>query len=252
MTSIGNTPASYITTLLQTTGPVFHGRVGGIGPEDTDEAAAAILKIVNTISVETSAASKAAAAKIGDAALRAAELWASPNNGSSPGVRMYERPEDIEDPEYRAIMIDFARKEAARKVIDAVTPGYHRWPEQMREARKIFSVMEDYFKSDFSYTTGRTSGGDVIEQSNMSYLNFLGALREKISVLTAGVTEVADISGKIVSQGSDGQLRIGKFEARDKETGQLFMKMDDQNMLRFYDNGTILLEVDYGESDVEQ
>ncbi len=53
----------------------------------------------------------------------------------------------------------------------------------------------------------------------MSYLNFLGALREKISVLTAGVTEVADISGKIVSQGSDGQLRIGKFEARDKETG---------------------------------
>ncbi len=69
-------------------------------------------------------------------------------------------------------------------------------------------------------------------------------------MLTAGVTEVADISGKMVSQGSDGQLRIGKFEARDKETGQLFMKMDDQNMLRFYDNGTILLEVDYGESDV--
>lgn len=252
MSSIGNTPASYITALLQTTGPVFHGRAPGLGPEDTDEAAAAILKIVNTISVETTAATKAAAARIGDAALRVAEIWASPNHGSSPGVRMYERPEDIEDPEYRAIMVDFARKETAQKAIDVVTPGYHRWPEQMREAKKIFSVMEDYFKSDFSYTSGRTSGGDVIEKKNMPYLNFLGFLREKIATLTAGVAEVADLSGKIVSQGSDGQLRIGKFEARDKETGQLLMKMDNQNILRFYDKGTVLLEVDYGASDVEQ
>ncbi len=252
MTSIGSTPASYVTTLLQTTGPVFHGRAPGIGPEDTDEAAAKILKIVNTISVETTAASKAAAARIGDAALQAAERWASPNHGSSQGVRYYERPEDIEDPEYRARMIDLARREAAQKAIDAVTPGYHRWPEQIREAEKIFCIMIDYFKSDFSYTTGKTSGGDVIEQSNMSYLNFLGSLREKIATLTEGVAEVADITGKIVSQGSDGQLRIGKFEARDKTTGQLFMKMDDQNMLRFYDQGTVLLEVDFGASNVEQ
>jgi hypothetical protein len=86
----------------------------------------------------------------------------------------------------------------------------------------------------------------------MPYLNFLGFLREKIATLTAGVAEVADLSGKIVSQGSDGQLRIGKFEARDKETGQLLMKMDNQNILRFYDKGTVLLEVDYGASDVEQ
>ena len=252
MTSIGNTPASYIANLMKPTGPVFYGRAPGIGPEDTDEAADAILKIVNKISVETTAASKAAAAKIGDAALSAAERWEMPNHGSSEGVRYYERPEDIEDPEYRARMIEFAKKEVERKATEAVTPGFHRWPEQMRESEKIFFIMEDYFKSDFSYTTGKTSGGDVIEQSNTSYLNFLGSLREKIATLTAGVAEVADITGKIVSQGADGQLRIGKFEARDKITGQLFMKMDDQNMLRFYDQGAVLLDVDFGISNVEQ
>ncbi|QRE73871.1 hypothetical protein [Methylobacterium aquaticum] len=252
MTSIGNTPASYIANLMKPTGPVFYGRAPGIGPEDTDEAADAILKIVNKISVETTAASKAAAAKIGDAALSAVERWEMPNHSSSEGVRYYERPEDIEDPEYRARMIDLAKKETAQKAIDAVTPGYHRWPEQMREGEKIFCIMMDYFKSDFSYTTGKTSGGDVIEQSNTSYLNFLGSLREKIATLTAGVAEVADITGKIVSQGADGQLRIGKFEARDKITGQLFMKMDDQNMLRFYDQGAVLLDVDFGISNVEQ
>ncbi|MET7243700.1 hypothetical protein ABZT49_10055 [Methylobacterium sp. EM32] len=249
MTSIGNTPASYITTLLQTTGPVFHGRVGGIGPEDTDEAAAEILKIVNRISVETTAASKAAAAKIGDAALSAAERWALPNHGSSPGVRYYERLEDIEDPAERAKMMTLARTQAEEA---ARTPGFHHWPEQIREAEKIFSMMEDYFKSDFSYTTGKTSGGDVIEQNNIPYLGFLGSLRRKIETLTAGVAEVASITGSIISEGADGQLRIGKFEARDKETGQLFMSMDDQNMLRFYDSETVLLEVYYGDSDVEQ
>ncbi len=30
------------------------------------------------------------------------------------------------------------------------------------------------------------------------------------------------------------------------------MKMDDNNILRFYDQGTVLLEVDYGATDVEQ
>ncbi len=161
MTSIGNTPASYITTLLQTTGPVFHGRVGGIGPEDTDEAAAAILKIVNTISVETTAASKAAAAKIGDAALRAAEIWASPNHGSSQGVRYYDRPEDIEDPEYRAIMVDFARKEAAQKAIDAVTPAIIAGRNKCEKEKKYFpswkTILNQIFPTRLAEPAGEMS-----------------------------------------------------------------------------------------------
>lgn len=248
MTSIGNAPASYVTTLLQTTGPVFHGRTAGRGPEDTDEAAAKILKIVNTISVETAAASKAAAAKIGDAALRAAEIWASPNHGSSPGVRYYERLEDIEDPAERNAMIASAKAQADQ---DARTSGLHHWPDGVIEGRQIFFIIEDYFKTDFSYTTGRVHGGVVLKESNAGTLNFLGNFKTKISDLTAEIAKDADITGQIISQGSDGQLRIGKFEVRDKASGELYMKRDNDNVVRFYDKGIMFLELDFGISEVE-
>ncbi len=249
MTSIGNTPASYITTLLQTTGPVFHGRTPGRGPEDTDEAAAAILNIVNTISVETTAASKAAAAKVGDAALRAAEIWASPNHGSSPGVRIYEHLEDIEDSVERETMIAWSKRQAEE---DAVTPGMHHWPASVVEGHNIFSILEDYFKTDFSYTTGRVHGGVVLKQTNMVTLRFLGQLQTKIADLTAEMAKDADISGQIISQGSDGQLRVGQFEVRDKSTGELYMKMDQDNTIRFYDKGILLHEFGFEDSEVER
>jgi hypothetical protein len=249
MTSIGTTPASYITTLLQTTGPVFHGRTPGRGPEDTDEAANAILKIVNTISVQAAAASKAAAAKIGDAALSAAERWALPNHGSSPGVRYYERLEDIEDPAERAAMMELAKTQAEEK---ARTPGMHHWPAGVIEGHKIFSLIEDYFKTDFSYTTGRVHGGVVLEQSNMGTLRFLGQLQTKITELTSEMAKETDISGDIIVQGPDGQLRIGNFEVRDKKTGDLYMKMDSDNTIRFYDKGVILHEFGFDESEVTQ
>ncbi len=250
MTSIGNAPAAYLVSLLAAPEParVQHG-IFLPGPEDTDEAAAEILKIVNRISVETSAATKAAAARIGDAALRAAEDWARPNHGSSPGVRYYERPEDIEDPVERDAMIASTQAQAEW---DAKTPGMHHWPAGIVEGHKIFSLMEDYFKTDFSYTTGRVHGGVVLKQTNAGTLGFLGRLQTKIAELTAEMAKNADISGQVISQGSDGQLRIGTFEVRDKTNGNLYMKMDGDNKIRFYDNGILLHAFGFEESEIDQ
>lgn len=248
MTSIGNTPASYITTLLQPTGPVHFGPKWTPGPGDTDEAADAILKIVDTISTKASAATKTAAARIGEEAMRAAEIWASHNHGSSDGVRYYERPEDIEDPVERAAMIKLAKEQAEW---NERTPGMHHWPESIREGQKIFALMENYFWTDFSYTTGRAGGTFVPPQSSMATLQFLGTLRTKIDALTADMEAVADITGHIVSQRTDGQLELGKFEMRDKRTGNLYMKMGDDHFLRYYDMGKEFLALDYSDGGVE-
>ena len=206
---------------------VFERMVGGtltyildipLGPGDTDEAAYRILKTVNRIAATTSPVTKQASATIGGAMLDLAEKQdqAQPPI-SSPGVRYYERVEDVEDPDLRRMFEGVLRWKEQFEAEMRVKPDIYNMPEHVRSGSNVLMrLMENYFGSDMSFTTGRPSNGRVLREYNEKALDFLGHFEANLAKAVAEINVDAIVARDIVIKGESGRYRYGTFEARDK------------------------------------
>lgn len=214
-----------------------------VAPDEIDVAASP----AKPPSSSTTGPLKQAAATIGEAMLNLGEksVALDPLARCSPGVRYYERIEDMEDPAERAYYYQVeAQIELSRRVMKE-TAGIHNWDSATQDvSRDMIGVMGMSMSGKWTYD----AEGSLIPEAYMEGMHPVNAriarnFPQRIETLLSSLSEVADVHGDVIVK--DGtSYGWGTFEVRDKSTGALYFNHSGDGKVQFHDKGGIFAETD--------
>lgn len=165
-----------------------------------------------------------------EATLTDAQKEAGWTKWGSPGVRGWEKFEDIDDPEIRARFASTHAFIEQRKAEWAETPGIYNWDDNVREAAKeLYTGFDDYVRGPENARHSRTAD-----------------IPSMVSDAKARLGNSVEIEGELAVRKDDGTYGWGTFAIRDGESGDLYLTHEGDGQLRYYDMGEVFQTLDLG------